>query len=125
MMAIHAGSSHQPSCLRISHISICFHRDRNAVRIERKTAGVSLYTPGASVTRCCIDHATNETLSCRLIGLASCIIDTVERVTLELTLRRTLTQRGQGARGSLPSQAGEPAKRHRGNLELGQSGLDN
>jgi hypothetical protein len=117
MMAIHTSPSHQPPCLRISHISIFFQRNRNAVRIDRKITSLRLYTPGTSVTRHHIDHTTNETLSCHLIGFTRCIIDTVERVASELTLGRTSTQNGQGARGRLPSQAGEITMCDRGNLE--------
>jgi hypothetical protein len=60
MVAIHAGTPHQPSRLRIGHISISFQRNRNAIGIGGKAARMKLHTSGTAVTRGRIDHASNE-----------------------------------------------------------------
>ena len=54
-----------------------------------------LYASGTAVARNRIDHASNETLSCNLIGLARCVVNFVEWIAHESTLRWALAQGGQ------------------------------
>ena len=104
MMAVHAGTSHQPSRLRIGDISILFQRDRNALRIDGKATGMELNAPGTAITWNCVDHAANETLGCDLVGFPRCVVDLVERIAHESTLRRALAQGGQGNGRASPIQ---------------------
>ena len=83
MMAIHAGTPHQPARIRIRHVRIGVDRYRNAVGIYRKTSAGRLNPSHAILARIRIDDASNVSFSCELIAQIRAQIDRLCGIILQ------------------------------------------